>query len=454
MKIKSVSLLISSLFPLLSYAATEVEVARYIVSFPGGEHVSYQGAFAKNFPQGLPVGIGSGLVFNGREGDDLLLTTVTDRGPNADAPAVGEQEAKIFANPDFVPLLMDIRVGGGKAVASNSRPLHDQQGPISGLPLPAGLIGSTNEVALSDTLKILQGDRRGLDTEGITADGKGGYWLCDEYGPFLIHIDSQGKILAKYGPSPEQGEQAVAGGLPNIIKWRQPNRGFEGITRLPDGRILAAVQSTLDVEGKSKSKAQFTRLISFDPTTGKTAMYGYPIDIDNYKKAKDAKVGDIVAVDNQHILLVEQGSDKDKQMINKIYLVDLSLATDLSAFDGKGKALEFDDAKELAKRGVKLAQKREVVDLRKLGWQQEKVEGLSLIDNRTLAVINDNDFGLQASLVDAEPKAKKIGDYQLNKQGNLSLDGKAVSTRIELRPLEKPESLSELWVLTLPQPLK
>ncbi|WP_145582965.1 esterase-like activity of phytase family protein [Yersinia thracica] len=454
MKIKSVSLLISSLFPLLSYAATEVEVARYIVSFPGGEHVSYQGAFAKNFPQGLPVGIGSGLVFNGREGDDLLLTTVTDRGPNADAPAVGEQEAKIFANPDFVPLLMDIRVGGGKAVASNSRPLHDQQGPISGLPLPAGLIGSTNEVALSDTLKILQGDRRGLDTEGITADGKGGYWLCDEYGPFLIHIDSQGKILAKYGPSPEQGEQAVAGGLPNIIKWRQPNRGFEGITRLPDGRILAAVQSTLDVEGKSKSKAQFTRLISFDPTTGKTAMYGYPIDIDNYKKAKDAKVGDIVAVDNQHILLVEQGSDKDKQMINKIYLVDLSLATDLSAFDGKGKALEFDDAKELAKRGVKLAQKREVVDLRKLGWQQEKVEGLSLIDNRTLAVINDNDFGLQASLVDAEPKAKKIGDYKLNKQGNLSLDGKAVSTRIELRPLEKPESLSELWVLTLPQPLK
>ncbi|CAI0994446.1 esterase-like activity of phytase family protein [Serratia proteamaculans] len=454
MKIKSVSLLISSLFPLFSYAATDVEVARYVVSFPGGEHVSYQGAFAQHFPQGLPVGIGSGLVFNGREGNDLLLTTLTDRGPNADAPAVGEQEAKIFANPEFVPLLMDIRVGGGKAVASNSRPLHDQQGPISGLPLPAGLIGSTNEVALSDTLKTLQGDKRGLDTEGITADGKGGYWLCDEYGPFLIHIDSQGKILAKYGPMSEQGEQAVAGGLPNIIKWRQPNRGFEGITRLPDGRILAAVQSTLDVEGKSKNKAQFTRLVSFDPASGKTAMYGYPIDINSYKKAKDAKVGDIVAVDNQHILLVEQGSDKDKQMINKIYLVDLSQATDLTAFDGKGKALEFDDAKDLAKRGVKLAQKREVVDLRKLGWQQEKVEGLSLIDDRTLAVINDNDFGLQAKLVDAQPKAKKVGDYQLDQQGNLSLEGKTVSTRIELRPLDKPESLSELWVLTLPQPLK
>ncbi|MNE69252.1 hypothetical protein D3C80_1649660 [compost metagenome] len=56
--------------------------------------------------------------------------------------------------------------------------------------------------------------------------------------------------------------------------------------------------------------------------------------------------------------------------------------------------------------------------------------------------------------MNAEPKGKKIGDYQLDKQGGLSLDGKAVSTSIELRLLDKPESLSELWVLKLPQPLK
>lgn len=194
--------------------------------------------------------------------------------------------------------------------------------------------------------------------------------------------------------------------------------------------------------------------MSFDPRSGKTAMYGYPIDIDSYKKAKDAKIGDVVALDNQRILLIEQGTGKEKTMINKIYLVDLAQASDLSAFDGQGKALEFDDAKDLAKRGVKLAQKREVADLRQLGWRQEKAEGLALIDDRTLAVINDNDFGLQAKLVDASPKSKKIGDYQLEKGGRLSLDGDKTDARIELRLLEQPESLSELWVLTLPQPLK
>ncbi|MGL5283878.1 MAG: esterase-like activity of phytase family protein, partial [Plesiomonas shigelloides] len=263
-----------------------------------------------------------------------------------------------------------------------------------------------------------------------------------------------GKILEKYAPTPAAGEQGVATGLPNILKWRQPNRGFEGVTRLPNGQLLVAVQSTLDIEGKSKNTAQFTRLMSFDPTTGKTAMYGYPIDVDSYKKAKDAKIGDIVALDNQHILLVEQGSDKDKQMINKIYLVDLTDASDLAAFDSSGTAPEFDDAKTLAKRGIKLAQKREIADLRKLGWQHEKVEGLALIDNHRIAILNDNDFGLQPKLINAEANTKKITDYQVNEQGKLNVDGKLVATTLELHPLEQPESLSELWVITLPEALR
>lgn len=82
------------------------------------------------------------------------------------------------------------------------------------------------------------------------------------------------------------------------------------------------------------------------------------------------------------------------------------------------------------------------------------MEGLALIDDRTLAVINDNDFGLQARLIDPQPQGKKIGDYQLGEQGQLRLEGEKVPSRIELRPLEQPESLSELWVLTLPQALK
>jgi hypothetical protein len=71
--------------------------AAYVVSFPEGSHVNYSGAFASAFPNGLPVGIGSGLLFTGKQGDALTFATVTDRGPNADAPKMGKNEAKILS---------------------------------------------------------------------------------------------------------------------------------------------------------------------------------------------------------------------------------------------------------------------------------------------------------------------------------------------------------------------
>ncbi|RPH30652.1 esterase-like activity of phytase family protein [Buttiauxella warmboldiae] len=452
MKLKPFALLLTALFPLASYAA-QPQVERYVVTFLQGDHVDYQGAYAANFPNGLPIGVGSGLQFIRKEGNALLFATVTDRGPNADSPKSGKKESKIFANPAFTPLLMTIRVADGKAQATDAHALHDENGPISGLPLPEGLIGATNEIALGDTLQRLASDKRGLDTEGITPDGHGGYWLCDEYGPFIINIDANGKILKKHGPQAEQGEQGVAGGLPNVLKWRQANRGFEGITRMPDGRIIAAVQSTLDIDGKTKNSARFTRLVTLDPQTGKTAMYGYPIDVDAYKKAKDAKIGDIVALDNNRLLIIEQGGDKNKVMRNLVYVVDLSQASDLSAFD-KDRAPEFDDAAQLEARAIKLAEKKEIVDLRKLGWQQEKAEGMTLVDNQTLALINDNDFGLQAALENPDADAKKAAAYEVDGKGHLTRDGKEVATKIALKPLEKPESESELWIIKLPESLK
>jgi hypothetical protein len=452
MKMKTISLVVGCMLSLSTFAA-QPKVERYTISFPEGTRVSYNGAFASLFPNGLPVGVGSGLLFTGKQGDALTFQTITDRGPNADSPDMGKREAKIFVTSEFAPLLMNIRVQNGKAEATNVRTLHDDKGNINGLPLQDGVIGSTNEIALSDTLKVLHGDNRGLDTEGITPDGKGGYWLCDEYGPFLINVDASGKILTIHGPQAVEGEKSIAGGLPNVLKWRQPNRGFEGLTRMPDGRIIAAVQSTLDINGNSKKKARFTRLMSFDPATGKTKMYGYPIDSTAYSKNSDAKIGDIVALDNKHILLIEQGSDKNDAMRNLVYKVDLSSATELAAFDKPGEYPEFDDEEALAKRGIKLAKKTLVVDLRQLGWQQEKAEGLALIDNKTLAVTNDNDFGVR-TVMQNPVEGKKRKDYRVTELGALTIDNKPVATTIGVKPLKKPELDSELWIVTLETPLK
>lgn len=73
-----------------SALAAQPTAERYVVSFPEGTHVNYAGAFASAFPNGLPVGIGSGLLFTGKQGDALTFATITDRGPNADSPKEGK----------------------------------------------------------------------------------------------------------------------------------------------------------------------------------------------------------------------------------------------------------------------------------------------------------------------------------------------------------------------------
>ena len=435
-------------------------LAKLAIELPADGHLTYQGQAASQFPDGLPIGLGSGLSFVGKTSDGALqFVALTDRGPNADAPqwtAEGQaRESKIFIRPDFVPQWMTVTVKDGKAKASHPVLLHDGKGSIHGLPLQPGTVGATGEMALNDALQpIALTDSRGLDTEGLVSDGQGGFWLCDEYGPFLIHVDGQGKILKQFGPDAQAGEQQVAAGLPSVLAWRQPNRGFEGIARLPSGKIIAAVQSTLDIDGKTAKSATFIRLLELDPQTGNTRMLAYPLESGFYKKNKDAKIGDLVAVDEQTLLVIEQGKDKDKQMHNRIYRLDLAKATDLSGQLIANKALEYADADALQAAGVVPVGKQLLVDLQSLGWSAEKAEGLTLVDAKTIAVASDNDFGLGVKVKDKVEDAKDPTDYSTDGSGKLLLEGKPVASTLSLKPLTGEGASSALWLIGLDQPLR
>ena len=266
-------------------------------------------------------------------------------------------------------------------------------------------------------------------------------WTCDEYGPFIVKMDTNGKILKKYSPSIE---------LPAILAQRQANRGCEGLTITPNGNMYALIQSTLDVDGKTKAKALFTRIVELNPTTGATKMFGYPIvaaDYANVSKPKNnkAKLGDIVALNNTQFL-IEQGEFADGKIHNYVYLLDLANATDLSAKKVDAKELEYvTKLSDLTTAQIVLGSKKRLFDLKDYGWLAEKAEGLALIDSKTIAIINDNDFGLGVKLsntTETDPTALTVDNngVMTPAEANKVVGYQLVKGKVE-------ERATQLWII-------
>ncbi|MCX6131651.1 MAG: esterase-like activity of phytase family protein, partial [Proteobacteria bacterium] len=335
---------------------------------PADSNVVYKGVFQESFPLGLPLSFGSGIRAHGIDSNtgDILLYGLSDRGPNSDSPlyidsSSKEHASKIFLDPNYQPKIIRMKFNQTFGLTYvDALGIRTEAQAATGLPHPLGSKGATQEVALSDQLKVLGFDPLGIDPEGIDVDSHGSIWICEEYGPSLMKIDPQsGQIIEKYSPGQ---------GLPEILSHRQPNRGFEGIAVSPNGRIYAALQSNLDIDGKTKKIADFIRIVEFDPETHKTRMFAYPIDRKEFSKFSEAKLGDILALDSQHLAVIEQGLSVNKTVLHRIQIIDLNNATDLSALKieqgpMKGQELEFISLAELSNQGIKALSLNLLIDL-------------------------------------------------------------------------------------------
>jgi hypothetical protein len=421
------------------------EVTRYAVDTTAVD-LEYKGSFVNNFASQngkLKLGVGSGLGLLEEASGTIKLVTITDRGPNLDAPEAGitgntdgyaYTASKIFPLPNYAPRFAIMTVTDTQATldASTVKELKNQAGEvISGRPLLPGTTGATGEVAIAENLKQLTGDVNGLDPEGIVKDAQGNYWICDEYGPFIIKLDSTGKELARYEAGKVSGA-ATGLGLPAIVKQRRPNRGMEGVALSPEGMVYGLVQSPLYTieNGKTSQykKGAFLRLVQLDPVTGETKVFAVPTKAKTLTSVgvapKDVKAGDLVALGNGKFLMIEQGKDLSGKLFNDVTLLDITGATDLTSKDAAYVAnmtnptassveqlVNYDpkltdaataiDTKAAARdalftsNAITPVVKTQLFNLRDIGWLAEKAEGLTVLaDKQTIFVMNDNDFGV------------------------------------------------------------
>ena len=408
-----------------------VTVTRYQIQAASSFYVPYEGGNAKikgEFPNGFLPSYGSGLAFKGTTATgDLEFYGLTDRGPNGDGPLVpnpfgsGTVGSKIFPSPSFAPSFGVITVGKNGAVLTSSTPIKVSASvATSGLPVPVGAVGNSAEIPVMDAMKYDAAGKAvfnagGLDSEAIVVDRKrNALWVSDEYGPFIVKIDAAtGVIQARYEPGK---------GLPALFAKRRANRGMEGMTLdTSNDKLYAFLQSPLSdgtamysVTKKAEQVerfARFTRWIEFDPTLGTSGrMFAYPLDAADYQDGRtgNAKLGDMVALGGGKFLVIEQGASPSGKVFNKLMLVDLNGATDISAaaYNAATSDLEKSSMAGSAVNGadwagVKAMKKTLLLDLNAIGWAAEKAEGLTLVDGSTIALANDNDFGMKTKVYDA-----------------------------------------------------
>ncbi len=164
--------------------------------------------------------------------------TVTDRGPNGQIRVDGANR-RTFPVPEFTPLILQAQITGDRVDIVQVLPIVGQSGkPVTGLP---NLLPRDERPYDFTAMGELPPNPNGLDTEALVRTRAGDFWLVDEYGPSLVHVDADGKVIRRIVPEGVNytgTDYPVSSTLPAIYGKRKGNRGFEAAALSADERTL------------------------------------------------------------------------------------------------------------------------------------------------------------------------------------------------------------------------
>jgi phosphodiesterase/alkaline phosphatase D-like protein len=257
-----------------------------------------------------------------------------------------------------------------------------------------------------------------IDPEGIAFNSIGTLFISSEgevspnlgeagiQDPFVNEFSVNGSQIRKF-PVPEKflseivdtNNNGIVDEGDEIIAGIRRNNAFESLTITPNQQTLyTAVENALiqDSPNASLTETSPSRILQYDLTTGEpTAEYLYltdaipvpPIPADEFA---DNGLVELFAIDNSGTLLALERSFAVGVGNNlRLYEIDLSAATDISAVDSLLAAEDFDNLFPV--------EKRLLLDFSDLGIGLDNSEAVSfgptLADGRqSLIVVSDNNF--------------------------------------------------------------
>ena len=416
---------VSILIPHLSFAQDKV-IATY--TLPDTPIKAFQNAVlpgsVANDRKVLLGSVGSDLWHGPKDARDEFWM-ITDRGPNGQI-AVDGKNRRTFWVPEFNPTIVRVKTEGKAIKILDAIPIVGQSGkPVTGLPNLKDVDEAPYNYSAQELLPV---NPNGLDTEGLVRTTAGDFWISEEYSPSIMHVDRTGKVIKRYIPEGlnlEGTDYPVAKVLPSIYGKRKINRGFEGIALSGDEKTLYMVLQSplLNPDRKTGEASRNTRVLVFDiPSEKVTAEYVYRFDVSkefdpNPKNNPDEmKLSGVIAMNPTTLLILER-----TDLVAKLYSVDLSQATNVlgSKWNDTKTAPALEALADPATEEVRVLPKSLVLDLSSLAGMPEKIEGIALIDQSTIAVSNDNDFDSEESKYDAA--GNNIGKGKISQILTISL---------------------------------
>ena len=356
----------------------------------------------------LSLGGFSGLFSLGSDGASFL--SVTDRGPSLEAQANGKPRT-LLAVPAYTPSIVRLELRDGQLSLAERIPLRLPNGllhPRTGTPFATGLPALTTDPPAFDLAgkTTYAVDPLAVDPRGIARDPRdGSYWLSEALGPSLLNVAPDGSIVSRLVPA---GSPLASSAIPTRailpaeLAQRRPGRGLEGVAISPDGsRLFAIMSSPLPAtNSRGPDSSRLIRLLSFNLSEGEPRLDGEYLYLAEaaprlgLRSQEELRVGDLAALSASRLLVIERDS-AEGGTFKMVYRIDLAGASNvLGVPNAADRSLDQADPAELQRLGYQFLAKEPVVNVALLGYKSAKVDGLALVDASTLAVINDNDFGL------------------------------------------------------------
>ena len=182
---------------------------------------------------------------------------------------------------------------------------------------PDGLIGFPIVRDATAERWLTGGD---IDPESAQRDRRGDLWIGDEFGPWILHFDAEGRLLEAPIDLPDglisPNNPHIAGTPPTPTVLN--SRGIEAMAITPNGRDLVVVMEGAVVGDEPLSR----RIYKYRTTSGRfTRLADYHTDV------PVRFIADAQALDNHRLLVIERdGGLGATATARPVYAVDLDAA--------------------------------------------------------------------------------------------------------------------------------